>query len=116
MFSTHRNVTKGIAAASLAMLMALPALTGCSMDKPDPGDAQETTSQTQTASSKNEAAPKAATKTPAKGSSASKKSTKASTKKDTKAKASTKKAATKTPAKASSKTAGTAKNAPAAKK
>ena len=113
MFSTHRNVTKGIAAASLAMLMALPALTGCSMDKPDPGNAQETTSQTQTASSKNEAAPKAATKTPAKGSSASKKSTKASTKKATKAKASTKKD---TKAKASSKTAGTAKNAPAAKK
>ena len=104
MFSTHRNVTKGIAAASLAMLMALPALTGCSMDKPDPGNAQETTSQTQTASSKNEAAPKAATKTPAKGSSASKKSTKASTKKDTKAKASTKKD---TKAKASTKKAAT---------
>ena len=47
MKTTHHKTAKGVAAVSLAMLMALPALTGCSMDKPDAGDAQEPTAQTQ---------------------------------------------------------------------
>ncbi|WP_346705011.1 hypothetical protein [uncultured Agathobaculum sp.] len=49
MKSMSHKTAKGVAAISLAMLMALPALTGCSMDKPDAGNAQEETTQTQTA-------------------------------------------------------------------
>ena len=44
---TSRNAAKGAAAFSLAMLLVLPALTGCSMDKPQADDMEPEATQSQ---------------------------------------------------------------------
>ena len=61
---TSRNAAKGAAAFSLAMLLALPALTGCSMDKPQADDMEPEATQSQNVAT-DQAEPKAGVQTPA---------------------------------------------------
>lgn len=107
---TSRNAAKGAAAFSLAMLLALPALTGCSMDKPQADDMGPEATQSQNVAT-DQAEPKAGVKTPAVKNATTDAKTDAKASAKSSAKSSTKKAAVKTAPKASTKGAAAQKSA-----